>query len=266
VAIVNRTTIQLSVIFLALAAMVGAGLPAYSQTPPGVPDVSGIWAWGRCVAEGGGGGGRGFGGGGIGCMIIEPDDERLTDRARAFVAAFDEIAQPKYDCAPMSIPHMYTDPYEYQLEQFEDRVIITYEKDDVVRTVWLEGHGHERPPINQFFYHGYATGRYEGDTLIVETTRFTFDPQGINSDFKMPSSSQKRVTERFTPQGDALLLEVTTEDTFFLAEPWTYRVVSQPVEGELNLPWNCDLEAARQTLKLVPTDYPDDPEIVRIEQ
>jgi hypothetical protein len=166
----------------------------------------------------------------------------------------------------MSIPHLYTDPYAYKLEQKDDRVIISYEKDDVVRTAWLEGKGHPRPALNQFFVHGYSTGRYEGDTLVVETTRFTFDPMGLNADFKMPTSSQKRVTERFTREDNALVLEVTTEDPFFLNKPWVYRVRSQPVNGELALPWDCDLEAARQSLQLLPTDYPTDPAIVRIQE
>ena len=252
----NRTAVASSVLLLVPFAMLAMATPGLAQqTSSRVPDVSGIWGWGRCVD-----------GTGFNCMLIEADDPRLTDRARAFVAAFDEIAAPKYDCAPMSIPHMYTDPYEYQIQQLEDRVTLTYEKDDVVRTVWLEGYGHERPPVNQFFVHGYATGRYEGDTLVVETTRFTFDPMGLNSDFKMPTSTQKRVTERFTREGEALLLEVTTEDAFFLSEPWTYRVRSAPGGEELTLPWNCDLEAARQTLRLVPSSYPDDPPVVRIEQ
>ena len=233
-------------------AVLAAGLSAFSQTPSSAtPDVSGVWGVPRCVE-------------GAGCMIIEPDDPRLTDRARAFQRAFDEIAAPKYDCAPMSIPHMYTDPYAFQIQQLKDRVTITYEKDDVVRTVWLEGHGHKRPPLGQFFVHGYSTGRYEGDALVVETTRFTFDPMGLNSDFKMPTSSQKRVTERFRREGKALLLDVTTEDTFFLRSPWVYRVRSQPEAGELSLPWACDLDAARQSLKHQPTEYPNDPPIVRL--
>lgn len=246
----RKMLLQMGLVVGAVAVMAVSG---HAQASSGVPDVSGVWGWGRCLD-----------GTGFNCMLIEADDPLLTDRALAFHEAFDEIAQPKYDCAPMSIPHLYTDPYAYQLEQMEDRVIISYEKDDVVRTVWLEGHGHERPPLNQFFVHGYAEGHYEGDTLVVETTRFTFDPQGINSDFKLPSSTQKKVTERFTPDGDALLLEVTTEDTFFLREPWVYRVRSQPVEGELALPWDCDLEAARQSLTMIPSDYDDDPPIMRI--
>jgi hypothetical protein len=230
------------------------GLTALSQAPTAkVPNVSGVWGWGRCLT-----------GAGFACMLIEPDSPLLTKRAKGFQAAFDEVAAPKYDCAPMSIPHLYTDPYAYKLEQKEDRVIISYEKDDVVRTVWLEGYKHPRPGLNQFFVHGYSTGRYEGDTLVVETTRFTFDPQGLNADFKMPTSTQKRVTERFTREGNALLLEVKTEDPFFLREPWVYRVRSQPVAGELSLPWDCDLEAARQSLQTIPSSYPEDPAIVRI--
>ncbi len=239
-------------ILLVSVAVLAAGLTGFSQTPsPTIPDVSGVWGVPRCVD-----GGR--------CLLIEPDSPLLTDRARAFQRAFDEIAAPKYDCAPMSIPHMYTDPYGFQIQQLKDRVILTYEKDDVVRTVWLEGHGHKRPPLGQFFVHGYSTGRYEGDALVVETTRFTFDPMGLNSDFKMPTSSQKRVTERFRREGKALLLEVATEDTFFLRTPWVYRVRSQPVEGELSLPWDCDLDAARQSLNFTPTDYPKDPPVVRL--
>jgi hypothetical protein len=239
-------------LLLVAANLLAAGT-ALSQAPSAIPDLNGNWAWGRCVN------GQGFN-----CMLIEPDDPRLTERARAFQKAFDEVAAPKYDCAPMSIPHLYTDPYAYKIEQQRDRVIITYEKDDVVRTVWLEGHGHKRPAVNQFFVHGYSTGKYEGDTLVVETTRFTFDPMGMNSDFKMPTSSQKRVTERFKRDGNALLLEVKTEDTFFLREPWVYSVRSARSNAELALPWNCELEAARHSLNLINTEYPKDPKVVRI--
>lgn len=252
----NRTAVNLSVLLLVSFAVLAMGHSGFSQAAPaGVPDLSGVWAWGRCVD-----------GSGFRCMLLEEDDARLTERARSFRDAFDEIAAPKYDCAPMSIPHMWTDPYSHQIEQLTDRVILTYEKDDVVRTVWLGGNDHPVPALNQFFVHGYSTGRYEGDTLVVETTKFTFDPMGLNSDFKLASSTQKRVTERYSRDGDALTLEVTTEDIFFLNEAWTFLVRSQPDPQPLALPWDCDLEAARQSLLLLPTDYPEDPDIVRTQQ
>lgn len=223
-----------------------------------IPDLNGVWTFGSC----GGSGGRGFN---IGCMTLKEDDELLTNRAKAYRDAIDEIAQPKYDCAPMPIPHMYTDPYSYKIEQRDDRVLIYYGKDDVVRTIWLEGHGHKEPAINEFFYFGYAKGHYENGALVVVTDKFTFDPEGLNADFRIPSSTQKQVTERFSKDGENLVLEVSTVDPFFLKQPWTFRVTSRPDTQEWQGSWQCDLEASRQILKLMPPMYPDDPPIERIE-
>lgn len=219
-----------------------------------IPDLSGVWQWGQCV-----------GADGFGCMLLEQDDARLTERAKAYRDAFEEAAQPKYDCAPISIPHLWTDPYSHQIDQFDDRVVFTYGKDDVVRTVWLEGHGHPAPGINEFTYFGHSTGHYENGALIVETNKFTFDPQGLNADFKLASSTQKKVTEVYTLVEGDLELEVTTIDTFFLKEPWIYKIRSRPDPNPLTLPWACDLDGSREILKLMPGDYPNDPPIQRIQ-
>ena len=219
-----------------------------------IPDLSRVWQSGRCLE----GTGR--------CMLLEQDDELLTNRAKAYRDAIDEAAQPKYDCAQMSLPHIWTDPYAHQIEQLEDRVIFTYGKDDVVRTVWLEGYGHPEPAVYDFFYFGHSTGHYENGTLVVVTTHFTFDPQGLNADFKLASSTQKKVTERYSLEGDDLILEVATEDAFFLKEPWIYKIRSVADSNPLFLPWNCDLESSRQILLLNPTSYPEDPEVIRIDQ
>ena len=238
----------------ALAVLSVVATPARTQSGSAVPDIAGVWQWGQCTGENG-----------FGCMLLEEDDELLTRRARAYRDAIDEVAQPKYDCAPMPIPHMWTDPYSHRIEQFDDRVVFTYGKDDVVRTAWLEGSDHEEPAVGDFYYFGHSHGRYVDDALIVETAKFTFDPQGLNADFKIPSSTQKKVTERYSRNGDDLVLEVTTIDTFFLREPWVFEIRSAPDPAPLALPWNCDLEGARHTLQLLPSSYPDDPPIERIE-
>jgi hypothetical protein len=224
---------------------------AFSAVPGEVPNFSGVWQWGRCVE-------------GRNCMLLEEDDARLTTRAKAYRDAIDEAAQPKYDCAPMSIPHMWTDPYSHQIEQFEDRVVFTYGKDDVVRTAWLDTSNHPQPAGNEYLYFGYSTGHYAAGELIVETTHFAFDPQGLNADFRLASSTQKKVVERYSLDGDNLILEVTTTDPFFLKEPWVYKISSQRDPAELDLPWACDLEGAREILKLTPSPYPQDPTVVRL--
>lgn len=237
-----------------LATIIGLILTTAAGAADEVPDLEGVWGFGSCS--------EGFD---LSCVNLEEDDELLTNRAKAYRDAIDEAAQPKYDCAPMPVPHLWTDPYSYRLEQQDDRVLIHYGKDDVVRTVWLEGHGHEEPAAHEFFYFGHATGHYEDDALVITTNRFTFDPQGLNADYKIPSSTQKQVTERFSRDGDNLVLEVSTIDTFFLKEPWTFEVTSQPAEGEFDASWQCDVEAARRSLKLMPPMYPDDPPIERID-
>jgi hypothetical protein len=238
------------------SAMLFVAAAGHAQSGSGeIPDLSGVWQWGRCVD-----------GAGMRCMLLEENDELLTDRAKAYRDAIDEVAQPKYDCAPMSIPHIWTDPYSFQIEQLDDRVVVKYGKDDIVRTIWLEGHGHPKPAVNEFFYFGYSTGHYEDGTLVAQTTRFTFDPQGLNADFKIPSSTQKKVTERYSRDGNDLILEVKTIDTFFLKEPWVFKTRSKPDPKPLDLPWNCDVKAAREILKLLPSSYPEDPPIVRIDQ
>lgn len=227
---------------------------SHAQTEE-APDLSGVWSFGSCSD-------RAFD---LSCMILEEDDELLTTRAIAYRDAIDEAAQPKYDCAPMSIPHMWTDPYSYKVEQQDDRVLIYYGKDDVVRTVWLAGQGHPSPAMNEFFYFGHSVGRYEDGALVVVTDKFSFDPQGLNADFRLASSTQKQVTERFSREGDNLVLEVTTVDPFFLNEPWSFRVTSRPDSAEWEGSWQCDLEASRQILKLMPPMYPDDPAVERID-
>lgn len=238
---------------LACAALTLVATGSAQAAEAAIPDLGGVWQWGQCI-----------GGDGFRCMLLEADDARLTGRARAYRDAIEEAAQPKYDCAPISIPHLWTDPYSHQIEQREDRVIFTYGKDDVVRTVWLEGHGHPGPAINEFTYFGHSTGRYEDGALIVETTKFSFDPQGLNADFKLASSTQKKVTEHYTLVEGDLVLEVTTIDTFFLKEPWVYKVRSERDPNPLSLPWACDLDGSREILKLMPSDYPNDPPIQRI--
>lgn len=251
-------------IFIVLAASLVAGMllpgsDAESQVAPGVgPDLAGIYAGRRCVVPNTGV-----------CpeMNLEGAERLLTARGKAFANAFDELAAPKYDCWPATLPILFGDPYAWQIEQLEDRVILTYEKDDVVRTVWLDGHGHVPPGIGDFFIHGYSSGRYEGNRLVIETTHFMFDPGGLAGDFlSAPSSTQKRLIERYWREGEALRMDLTVEDPIFLLEPIQYVMEWRPGTEPLSLPWNCDPVAAQRSLKMVPSKYPEDPPVERRNQ
>ena len=223
--------------------------------PSGIPDLAGVFTGRSCVPAN---------------SEVCPEMGRegaaklLTARARAFAEAFDEQASPKYDCGPATLPGLFGDPYAFQVEQLVDRVTFTYEKDDVVRTIWLDGHGHPKPAAWAFFIHGYSTGRYEGNQLVIETTKFAFDPAGIAGDFiSAPSSTQKRLIERYRREDDNLRMDLTVEDPIFLLGPITFVMEWRRSDQPLSLPWDCDPEAAQRNLRLVPTKYPQDPPVNR---
>src|SRR5204862_7710434 len=120
-----------------------------------------------------------------------------TNRALGYEKAFDNALSPTYDCVQIPIPALMNDDYDFQITQQPDRVIIRYEKMDVVRTIWLEGHGHPKPGAYDYTIQGHAIGRYDGPRLVVETTNFTPDSRGFNSNRFIPATAMKKVTETY---------------------------------------------------------------------
>jgi hypothetical protein len=250
-----RLSVAITTSWLLAAGCLTAGLIAQSQPASSTPNLSGIYNGRRCVPANS-----------DVCpeMNVKGGERLLTARGKAFVAAFDEVAAPKYDCSPATLPIIFGDPYAFRIEQMPDRVTFTYEKDDVVRTVWLDGRGHTPPRQGLLFMHGYSTGRYEGNQLVVETSRFTFDPEGFAGDaLNAPSSTQKRLTERYTRDGDTLRMELTGEDPVFLLEPFKYTMEWRISNEPLSLPWSCDPAAAQRNLNVVRSKYPQDPPVKR---
>ena len=236
----QREPVKTAALAIALTAAIyylPTGLQAQSQEASfATPDLSGIWQR-LGLAE-----------------PVEP--MRLTARAIGFSQAFDETLSPRYDCSPAAAPFILRDPYNFAIEQQADRVLLLYEKDDVVRTIWLEGHGHPEPGPYDFTIQGHSRGRYEGDQLVIETTKFIFDPVGLADTGNIPSSTLKKVTERYWREGDRLKANVITEDPLILIEPYEFTF-----EWELTvvalIPYDCDPELARFPAQFHPSRYLD---------
>jgi hypothetical protein len=216
---------------------------AGAQSSRAAPDLSEIWARRGCT-------------GGQPCPFI-PTELPLKARAIGFIQAFDEALGPKYDCAPATMPSLVIDPYNFAIEQRADRLIFTYEKDDIVRTVWLDGKG-PQPSVYDVYWQGHSVGRYDDDgVLVVETTKFPFDPTGLDDMYNIPSSTQKRVVERYWREGDTLKAEIVTEDPLLLTRAVVFTFEWQRTEQPLELPYACDPELAKQPLKFIPSKYQD---------
>jgi hypothetical protein len=110
-------------------------------------------------------------------------------------------------------------PGGIQILQIPGHVVLFLEYDHVSRIIPVDGRPHIRPDIRLFM--GDSVGRWEGTTLVVDTTNFTgrtwYDMVGtIQSD-------ALHTIERFTPV-DANTIEyvVTVDDPKLFTKPWTF--------------------------------------------
>ncbi len=89
------------------------------------------------------------------------------------------------------------------------------------RKIYLDGR--DAPPPEVTEYLGFSRGRWEGDTLVIETTNFT--PGFSNG--PTPNSAQMKVTERITPTGpNQMRYEAWIEDPVMLTAPY-----------KIDIPW-----------------------------
>ncbi len=110
----------------------------------------------------------------------------------------------------------------YQIFQSTDYVGIQIEMHHDTRLVPIgdAAPGQVGPPTAM----GSSRGRWEGDTLVVETTNLS---RGVGG-----STSDVRITERFTRAGPELLqYEYTLDDPSTWTRPWTARVFMRPSPG-----------------------------------
>ena len=110
------------------------------------------------------------------------------------------------------------------IAQTPDEVVISYEMVHDTRVIPLDGRPHVGPAIKQ--YMGNARGRFEGDTLVVETTNFT-DRVG----FQGPNSEGLKLTEWFTRIDPQMIdYRIRVEDPAMYTAPFTMRftITQQP--------------------------------------
>lgn len=183
-------------------------------------------------------------------LIFEPADGRvppLTEAGRAEAAtmtsSWDDMQFDSIDdfnalerCITRGMPaSMFPFMYNSGIEimQAPGYVVIRLELIHETRIIPTDGRPPLSPAIRQWL--GESRGRWEGDTLVVETTNFNGEspmlivgPGGT----KIPTSEELKVVERFTRTApDTIDYEIHVEDPVVLTAPWT-----------AGFPWKLDPE------------------------
>ena len=128
-----------------------------------------------------------------------------------------DARDPERKCYLPGVPRLTFMPFPIQIVQQADQVLLLHEYVRAIRTVHVNGAPHPKGPIDWWL--GDSRGRWDGDTLVVDTVHFT-DQTWLDraGDFH---SEQLRVVERFTPDGpDHIRYHVTLEDPKVFTRPW----------------------------------------------
>ena len=170
-------------------------------------------------------------------LIVDPPNGRippLTEQAQQRAEARAAVGRPQFAqelddlgsglrCSGGRVP-MTGRGYNsnYQIVQSRDHVAILMEMMHSTRIIPLDGRSHL--PSNLRTDLGDSLGRWEGDTLVVETTNLARGSRGASRDL--------RLVERFTRVGpETLQYEYTMHDPSTWTQPWTARMYMRPSPG-----------------------------------
>jgi hypothetical protein len=129
---------------------------------------------------------------------------------------------PDAACLPIGYMQSHTHSQPRKMIQLPDLIVILYEANGGVRQIFLDGRP-APPPDAEPWWWGYSRGRWEGDTLVVESTHFKDDGWlDVNG---APLTSAGKIIERYRrPNVGTLEIDVTIDDPKAYTRPWTVRV------------------------------------------
>jgi hypothetical protein len=198
------------------AQTVGHPGPVTIQTSASAPDLSGIWSR-RAGAKG-------------------PDFLSDSKKPEPLMTPWGEaeykkiresytststgyLNDPVFNCMPPGVPRVYAIDFEGIMEmiQLPGRVLQIFEFDHYVRQIYTDGRAHDEslPPT----WMGDSIGKWEGDTLVVDTTGFN-DKTRLDR-LGHPHSDALHLIERFRRVSkDKLIVDITIEDPKAYPKPW----------------------------------------------
>ena len=200
------------------------------RTPDGKPDFSGIWlnAW--------------FHAGRVQPLPVSPPGE---PPAATFADVFANVKgelplqpwaaqlkaarreqnskeNPDAHCLPMGLMQFHMHPQPRKVLQTRDVIAMLYEGNSGVRQIFIDGRPLPDADAQPWWY-GYSTGRWDGDTLVVETTRFR--DGGWLDIYGSPLTDQATMIERWRrPNFGTIQIDVTIDDRKAYTKPFSVRV------------------------------------------
>ena len=184
------------------------------RLPNGQPDLSGIWRPDNVYD----GRPQNFAADlKVDNIPYQPWAKALLEERKTGVHASED---PSARCLPQGLPRVNAAPGQWKVVQNPDFIVILYEAFSILwRQIFLDGR--ELAPDGPPTWLGYSTGRWDGDTLVVDTKgfngKFWLDQQG------KPTTEALHVVERFRRKDFGHMdVEITIDDSNAYTTPWTF--------------------------------------------
>jgi hypothetical protein len=128
---------------------------------------------------------------------------------------------PGVHCWPSGIPEKNNIPDGLKVVHTPDLIIVLHESRTIYRQIFMDGRPLPRSP--QPTWMGYSIGKWDGDTLVVDTIgqngKTWLDMRGL------PGTEALHVTERFSrPTTGHIDIDVTIDDPKAYTKPWTVKL------------------------------------------
>ena len=147
---------------------------------------------------------------------MKREEEPLKPEAIAVLSKRRNEQPPQVRCLPQGVPGLMM-VYAFKMIQTPRELIMIGESPDPPRQIYLDGRGLPRDPDPSWM--GYSTGRWEGDTLIVQTTGF--NEESWLDNVGHPRSQSMLITERFRRRDFGHIdLEIRYDDPKYYTRPF----------------------------------------------
>ena len=182
------------------------------RSPDDKPDLSGLWTYDLPAIP----------------NAVQVDQQRfqvnleeivLTPEGKALQQKRRENYFPGAQCLPEPLPRRYG-AHPFKILTLGGLVVILYESQTTYRQIFMDGR--ELPKDPNPAWAGYSVGKWDGDTLVVDTSGFNDDEWILPG--RRPHSDALHIIERFRrPDFGHLEIQFTIDDPKVYAKPWTIK-------------------------------------------
>jgi hypothetical protein len=223
----------------ALVATVSAGAAAQQSASSQVPDITGSWerlGFGARLPEAQ----RALLPPPASQPPLKPEPRKewqtRVQAAREADAKGQPLATTATHCLPDGMPGMMGGPFPLEILQSRGQVTVIEEAYTQVRRIFLDRPQKSLDDVEPGFY-GHSVGRWEGDTLVVDTIGVKESVRYQN----VPHSRDMRIRERIRLVApDVLWDEITIEDPAMLEKPWVITFAHRRMPDYTLLEYVCE--------------------------